>query len=441
VSTPPVSGAPGGPAAPAIDLHQVVECMHEGVIVRDASGAIVYVNASAARILRRAREDLLGRTALTERGGIRPDGSPFPPSESAATVALATGEDTVDELVGLEAGDGELRWISVNARALRDGDAVTGVVTTLVDVTEHRAAVAARRRAEEALRDAEARFRKAFDHAPIGKALVSTEGRFTRVNAALCAMLGHGEQELLALDFQTITHPDDLDADLEQLRALRTRDIDAYSMEKRYRRADGAYVWAQLDVSAVRDDAGTPLYFVSQIQDVSEQKAQAARLTELTLHDPLTGLANRVHFGDRLEHAVERARRSRSGVAVLFVDFDRFKEVNDSFGHATGDELLRQAARRMQRAVRPADTVARLGGDEFTVLCEDIGIRDAGWVADRVCVALERPFSVLGNRTEIGVSVGVAIAEHGDSAEALLAKADAAMYCRKHERRDVRGAA
>ena len=143
-------------------------------------------------------------------------------------------------------------------------------------------------------------------------------------------------------------------------------------MEKRYRHADGHYIWALLSVSLVRDEAGAPLYFVSQIQDISEQKQTAERLTELTLHDALTGLANRVLFADRLGHAVERSRQPAERIAVLFIDLDRFKSVNDNFGHAAGDELLRQAADRMRSAVRPADTVARLGGDEFTVLCEDL---------------------------------------------------------------------
>ena len=166
------------------------------------------------------------------------------------------------------------------------------------------------------------------------------------------------------------------------------------------------------------------------------------RLTDLTLHDPLTGLANRVLFSDRLEHAVERSRRSKERVAVLFIDFDRFKRVNDTLGHAAGDELLRQAAERMRRAVRPADTIARLGGDEFTVLCEDLGaVNDAGWVADRLSDTLERPFDLFGSEMSIGVSIGIAVADRHDSAETVLAKADAAMYRTKNDRREWQGAA
>ena len=147
-------------------------------------------------------------------------------------------------------------------------------------------------------------------------------------------------------------------------------------------------------------------------------------------------------FTDRLEHAVERSRRTKERIAVLFIDLDRFKSVNDNLGHAAGDELLRQAAERMRRAVRPADTIARLGGDEFTVLCEDLGaVNDAGWVADRLSDALERPFDLFGTETRIGVSIGIAVADSHDSAETVLAKADAAMYRTKNDRREWRGAA
>ena len=332
--------------------------------------------------------------------------------------------------------DGVKLPVSLAITAIRAADGtLTGYLGIGRDIT-------AERQAASELRDAEERFRNAFDQAPIGKALVSPDGRFTRVNSALCSILGYGEAELLETTFQTLTHPDDLDVDLGNMRRMLAGKSESYAMEKRYQHADGHYIWALLSVSLVRDEAGAPLYFVSQIQDISEQKQINERLTDLTLHDPLTGLANRVLFSDRLAHAVERSRRSKERVAVLFIDFDRFKRVNDTLGHAAGDELLRQAGERMRRAVRPADTIARLGGDEFTVLCEDLGaVNDAGWVADRLSDTLERPFDLFGSETSIGVSIGIAVADRHDSAETVLAKADAAMYRTKNDRREWQGAA
>jgi diguanylate cyclase (GGDEF)-like protein/PAS domain S-box-containing protein len=432
---------PGGPA-PAATLRQVLDGLHQGVVLRDGQGTIVDVNPAAEQILCRTRAELIGRRTITDGDGVHPDGTTLPRKQSASSVALATGRDVVGQLFGMTMPDGELRFISVNARALREGDVITGVVSTFVDVTEQQQVVAALAESEKRFRLSEERFRNAFDQAPIGKALVSTEGRFTRVNTALCRITGYTESDLLGTTFQALTHPDDLDADLDQLQRLLAGESESYEMEKRYRHADGHYIWALLSVSLVRGEAGAPLYFVSQIQDISEQKLAAERLTQLSLRDPLTGLANRVLFADRLAHAVERARRSKERIAVLFIDFDRFKAVNDTLGHAAGDELLRQAAVRMRRAVRPADTIARLGGDEFTVLCEDLGgSDDAGWVAHRLSEELERPFDLFGKRCGIGVSIGIAVADPQDSAEAVLARADASMYRSKDDRRDWRGAA
>jgi diguanylate cyclase (GGDEF)-like protein/PAS domain S-box-containing protein len=332
--------------------------------------------------------------------------------------------------------DGRKLPVSLTITAIRSpAGELTGYLGIGRDIT-------AERQAARELRDAEERFRNAFDKAPIGKALVSTDGVFTRVNSALCTILGYEEHHLLGATFQSLTHPEDLGADLEHMRLLLRRETESYVMEKRYRHAAGHHIWALLSVSLVWDEAGVPLYFVSQIQDISEQRRNAERLTELTLHDALTGLANRVLFADRLAHAVERARHTRERIMVLFIDLDRFKDVNDTLGHAAGDELLRQAAERMRKAVRPADTIARLGGDEFTVLCEDIEAEHgAGWVADRLSDVLERPFALFGSTTSIGVSIGIAMSDGNEDAEALLSRADAAMYRTKKDRRDLRGAA
>jgi diguanylate cyclase (GGDEF)-like protein/PAS domain S-box-containing protein len=409
------------------------------IIGTDADGLITVFNGGAERMLGYAATDLIGRH--------HPELFHDPEELSARAAEWGV---PVDSVLGygtrrrdtdtrdwtLVRSDGVKLPVSLAITAIRAADGtLTGYLGIGRDVTGER-------QAARELRDAEERFRNAFDQAPIGKALVSPDGRFTRVNGALCTILGYGEEELLETTFQTLTHPDDLDVDLDNMRRMLAGQSESYAMEKRYQHADGHYISALLSVSLVRDEAGAPLYFVSQIQDISEQKQANERLTDLTLHDPLTGLANRVLFADRLEHAVERSRRSKERVAVLFIDFDRFKAVNDSLGHAAGDELLRQASERMRRAVRPADTLARLGGDEFTVLCEDLGaVNDAGWVADRLSDSLERPFDLFGSETTVGVSIGIAVADRHDSAETVLAKADAAMYRTKNDRREWQGAA
>ena len=410
------------------------------IIGTDGDGLITVFNGGAELMLGYRAEELVGRHHPEVFHD--PEELAQLAAEFGVPVAQVLGhgtrhKDTDTRDWTLVRTDGVKVPVSLTITAIRNGEgAISGYLGIARDIT-------AERQAARELRDAEERFRNAFDKAPIGKALVSTEGEFTRVNDALCEIIGYSEHELLGTTFQSLTHPDDLDGDLEHMHRLLARESDAYVMEKRYRHAAGHYIWALLSVSLVWDEeTGAPLYFVSQIQDISEQKLAAQRLTDLSLHDPLTGLANRVLFSDRLEHAVERSRRTKERIAVLFIDLDRFKSVNDSLGHAAGDELLRQAAKRMSRAVRPADTIARLGGDEFTVLCEDLGaVNDAGWVADRVTDTLERPFELFGATTRIGVSIGIAVADAHDSAETVLAKADAAMYRTKNDRREWRGAA
>jgi diguanylate cyclase (GGDEF)-like protein/PAS domain S-box-containing protein len=279
----------------------------------------------------------------------------------------------------------------------------------MLALAEHVSIAIGRARLYAEVRANEARFRGAFDQAPIGMALVGTDGRWLRVNRALCAMLGYAEADLLATTFQAVTHPDDLTLDLEQVRRLLVGDVDTYAIEKRFVHRQGHVIWAQLNASLVRDDEGRPRYLVSQIQDITERKTFEERLEHLALHDPLTGLPNRVLFADRLERALAAPRGRGAGPAVLFVDLDRFKLVNDTLGHESGDRLLAAVAARLAGVLRPVDTIARLGGDEFAVLLDGATAAAAGRAAERVIEALRPPFVVDGRETFVSASVGIAL--------------------------------
>jgi diguanylate cyclase (GGDEF)-like protein/PAS domain S-box-containing protein len=285
------------------------------------------------------------------------------------------------------------------------------------------------RTSAEALEEAEERFRAAFDHAPIGMALVGIDGRHLRVNPALCAITGYSERELLARTWQEITHPEDLPHDLEYVRRVVNGELASYTHEKRYVDVRGDEVWARLNASLLRDARGRPLHFIAQIEEITERKIVEERLLNQILHDPLTGLHSRVLFMDRLLHALARSERLRTPVAVLFVDLDHFKDINDRFGHRAGDEMLISVARKLERAVRPSDTVARIGGDEFVVLCEDMSSeRDAVLVAQRLSEALSLPVAFGDANMSVTASIGIAFAQGGDDPDSLLKNADAAMY-------------
>ena len=275
------------------------------------------------------------------------------------------------------------------------------------------------------------RFRSAFDYAAIGMALVSTEGRWLQVNRSLCHILGYAEEELLLTDFLSVTHPDDLPTALSNIGQLLKGKVHASQMEKRYIHKSGHEVWVHWSVSLVRDQYSKSVHLIFQIQDITDRKLAEQQLHHDAFHDALTGLPNRALFMDHLKLAIARSRRnSQTKFAVLYLDLDRFKVINDSLGHTIGDQLLVGIADRLKKNLRPGDTVARLGGDEFTVLIEDITDEtESVQVAERVQKELSIPFTLSGREVFTTVSMGIAPSATGyERAEDILRDADTAMY-------------
>ena len=335
-----------------------------------------------------------------------------------------------------------------------------------------REALAADRHLRE-LQASERRFHSAFTHASIGMALLAFDGRILQANPALCSLLGRSEDTLADLTFQALVVPEDRKRMERQLGLARSdgksREFEAFASELRCQHADGSTVWlalhcsfftepgAQTDPQAAPAAPATPPAdapqtleapeaparaaspqpcLILQVQDVSARRSAEAGLAHLAFHDGLTGLPNRRRFLECLAGAVSRSKADPQHVwAVMFLDFDRFKLVNDSLGHSVGDELQQLLARRLQEKLRPGDTVARLGGDEFAILAEHIEHeRDAVVLAERLMEALRRPFLVSGHELMASASVGITFSAFAyDSAEAVLRDADTAMYKAKHE--------
>ena len=282
-----------------------------------------------------------------------------------------------------------------------------------------------------AIQESEERFRSAFDYAAIGMALVAPSGRLLQTNRSLCEILGYTEAELLNTDYQSITHPDDLPTALVQMDQLLRGVSPAFQLEKRYQHKHGHTVWVLLTVSLFRDTLNKSSRFIFQVQDITDRKRAEDRLLHDAFHDGLTGLPNRALFVDHLKLAVERGKRGDDYLfAVLFLDLDRFKIINDSLGHMVGDQLLIGIARRLETCLRPGDTVARMGGDEFTVLLQDVKDTDeVVQVAERLHQELSLPFNIGGHEVFTTVSIGIAPSTLGyDSPENLLRDADTAMY-------------
>ncbi|MBD0373279.1 MAG: EAL domain-containing protein [Pyrinomonadaceae bacterium] len=281
------------------------------------------------------------------------------------------------------------------------------------------------------LQESEERFRSAFDNAAIGMALVSPEGRWLQVNRALCDIVGYTEQELLETNFQSISHQDELGAVLAHVKDLIEEKISSYQTEARYFHKDGQEVWSLLSISRIHDARKKLTRLIFQIQDITDRKRAEGQLLHDAFHDTLTGLPNRALFIDRLRQSLARTKRlGAHKFAVLFLDLDRFKVINDSLGHMVGDQLLIGIARRLETCLRPGDTVARLGGDEFTILLEDIeDICEAISVAERVEKELSSPFNLGGHEVFTSVSIGIASSEIGyERPDDILRDADTAMY-------------
>jgi len=417
---PPVRRPERGPQRNEGRFRALVEHATDLVAIVDAGGVIRYASPSYERTLGYAPANLEGTPALDL---VHPD------ERARVLGAISQRAGEPGSTGGMEFrvchADGSWRTLDVTTANRLHDPAVRGIITTARDVTDRAHAV-------EALRQSEERYRQVEQHAPIGLALVSPAGRWLRVNPALCALVGYTTKELLARTFQDVTHPDDLDADVEQVRRVLAGAIDTYQMEKRYVRKDGALVWVLLSVSLVRDAAGQPLYFISQIQDIDQRKQAEESLRHQALHDSLTGLPNRAALHDRLGQALRVAAREGAPLALFLLDLNRFKEVNDTLGHDVDDALLQEVSRRIQGTLRASDTVARLGGDEFAVLLPGDDRDSAMVTARKLLAVLVEPVALHGQAIVTGGSVGIAVyPEHGDDAATLLRRADVAMYAAK----------
>ena len=389
-----------------------------GVAMIGLDGRFLRVNDALCAMLGRAESELVGHPTIEV----------CHPDDVGATQGAYAAMNTASQPVSIEKRYlrpvGEVVWAYCRGIVVRDAsDKPSYIVTHFVDFT-------ARKLAESREQQADLRFERAFADAPIGMALVDIDGAFIKVNRSLREIMGYTEQELLALTLPAITHPEDLDADREQVAALLDGQTDRYVVEQVYFAARGRLIWTKVARSLVRDSDGQPVHFIVHVEDISVRKRMEASLQRLADHDPLTDLWNRRRFEEELRRQVARCRRYGEKAALLLMDLDGFKAVNDTFGHKAGDDLLKLVAAALQERVRGTDAVARLGGDEFAVLLSNVAPDPAAEVTEQLhALVAGVTLELSGRRLSVTASIGVVFLDEQIAGEQeAMMQADVAMY-------------
>jgi diguanylate cyclase (GGDEF)-like protein/PAS domain S-box-containing protein len=408
-------------------LRSLMNSIAEAIYETDREGRFTFVNRSCLALLGYESDDqLLGRDAHAVIHHSYANGTPLSEDTCHARLAFTRGTPTHSTDEVFWRCDGSSFPVEFRAYPVHHAGELVGSVVTFLDISE-------RRRTEESLRQSAA----VFEHTSEGVVITDTAPRIVAVNRAFANITGYAEAEALGQNpslLKSGRHDPDF---YRQMWQAINRD-GTWRGEIWNRRKDGETYPQWLNISCVREDSGTVSHYVGVFSDITAIKRSQAELERLAHRDALTGLPNRLLFRSRLEHAMLRADRNRGMIAVLFVDLDGFKHINDSFGHTAGDRVLHEVASRFGKSVRREDTVARLGGDEFTVLVEDL--RDetgASALAGKLIQAMTAPILLEQQEVFVTVSVGIAIyPRDGDSIEALLGNADAAMYRAKQAGRN-----
>ena len=384
--------------------------------LRSLDGRFLNVNEQTAAILGRSSRELIGT---------RPDQSPIGSAVAADDLAITLSGGPVAREERVRHADGRERDYQVlRFPVLGDGGEVIAFGTFAFDMTEQKQMIRALELAEE-------RFRSTFEEAPIGMAVLALGGRLEQVNDALCQILGYAREQLEGVNSAALISEEDLGMGRALREALLAGTTDSRGVEARLRHGAGYLVEVDVHVALLRDSAGVPLHFVAQVQDITERKRDHAHLAHLADHDALTGVQNRRAFLRTLAQHTANDRRQGAQGALMVIDLDRFKRINDTLGHQAGDELLAHTAHLLRRRLRAGDVIARLGGDEFAVLLPQTPVDEAIGIGESLLDVLrDEPAQIAGLAGAVSASIGVASLGHrtdGSSRE-ILRNADRAMY-------------
>jgi diguanylate cyclase (GGDEF)-like protein/PAS domain S-box-containing protein len=405
-------------------------------LVQHSSDTIVLLDRDGRVMFSAGRSEPLGFTASRITG--------LPAMDFVHPEDHATAGKALREMLGgathagpfemrLKDADGEWIPVEVEASNLLDNPAVGGIVVGFRDIRE-------RLRAQSELRESEVRLRTLVKNIPgaVYRCEATPPYADEFVSDAVVSLTGYTPEQFVSDEvlFDDLILPGDrerTDAELEDALSTRTSFVIEYPIRHR----DGSVRWVLEQGQPTYDDEGVPLWLDGVMFDVTERKRLEDRLAFDAAHDPLTGMPNRTLLMETLDRALRRATRTHTYVAVLFMDLDHFKRINDQHGHAVGDDLLVESANRLQSVLRASDLAARTGGDEFVVVCADMESPiDAEQLAHRIALTLGAPFDLQGREVFVSASIGIAIAEDGCTSDELVSRADTAAYRAKERGRN-----
>ncbi len=403
----------------------ILENIQEGYFEVDLAGNFTFFNDAVPRVLGYSREELIGMNNRLYT----------PDRETARKVFQAYHHVYQTGIPLKEVGwhiirkDGTKRYIEGSISLLKDAHGKPiGFRGITHDVTE-------RNQAEEALRQSEEKYRNILENIQEGYFEVDLVGNFTFFNDSLCRITGCSREELQGANYKRFSDQENSQKVLMAFNKVYKTGEPTEGFDWLIIRNDGSTRYIEASVSLKQDSAGHVSGFKGVIRDITERKRIEQELNHMATHDVLTGLPNRLMFSQLLDHAIQSAQRNKKQLAVLFIDLDRFKIINDSLGHEAGDKLLKEMALRFKQSLRTVDVVGRLGGDEFTILVEDFSdLKQLEFLAKKILATVMQPFAIMKEECRVTASIGISVfPQNGLDEQSLMKNADIAMYFAKEE--------
>jgi diguanylate cyclase (GGDEF)-like protein/PAS domain S-box-containing protein len=396
------------------------------IVLVNRKGIITYENRAIERILGYKIEERIGAGLFDL---IHPDDLKFL-IDIAIKLAKDKNAPGLRSEVRLHHRDGSWRMFEVIGSTLTTNTTIEGGIVNLRDITERKQMESQREAALKALRESEEKYRTILENIQEGYFEVDLAGNFTFFNDATCLFLGYSKEELVGMNYQQFTSKETAKKVFQTFNTIYKTGEPNRGFDWPMIRKDGTSRYLEASVSLQKDSSDKPTGFKGVARDVTERKQIERQLKHIATHDVLTGLPNRMLFIDRLEVALAQAKRNKRKLALMMLDLDHFKDINDTWGHMVGDQLLKEVGHRLSGIVRQSDTVARLGGDEFVILLSDVEQMDySDGIAETVLKSFRQKFVFGNHKLTSSASIGIAIyPDDCEDIDSLLKNADMAMY-------------